>query len=92
MKLDAKKLHVIGKFFYYTKTFRFYKDGDGYSYIWNYHNPLSYIIMPIWAIVNFMLLLLTGGIPDVHRYFLEDSGFRLKKYFREHPEQLVFFD
>jgi hypothetical protein len=31
--MNLKKLTMLGRFFYYTKTAKFYKDGDTYAMI-----------------------------------------------------------
>ena len=90
MKVDVNKLGFFGRIFYYSKTFRFYKDGDTYGYLWNYLNPLSYIFILIFVPIGFLVLLLAGGIPTVRESFMEDMGFTYRKYFRDNPDKIEF--
>ena len=88
--MNLKKLTILGRFFYYTKTAKFYKDGDTYAMIWNFKNPLTYAFAPSFIFLYTLLLFVIEGSSGFDEYYLEDCGLQYKKYFRENPEKIIF--
>ena len=77
------RLTLFGKFFYYTKAARFYYDGDGLGFIWNWWNPISWICLPVFFIVH----ILFTGIPETFKY-KHDLGIGMNPHFKQYPEHL----
>lgn len=63
-----------------------YKDGDTYGFTWRWWNPLSWVA----ALGCFVLMVLVQGWPETMKY-KHEIGFGLSPYFKENPEELVWF-
>lgn len=79
-------LAPIGKVLYYGKFARFYKNGDGSSFIWNYWNPLSWPVILLAVIASILIT----GIPETFAY-PHEIGLVINPYFAEFNEKVEFF-
>ena len=71
-----KKLSPIGKILYYTKTARFYHDGDGCGFLWRWCNPLTYIFLPVLVLISVLMY----GILDTR---MHELGLTINPYFKK---------
>lgn len=80
-----KQIKPLGKICYYLKIGRFYANGDGVGFIFNYWNPLSYPIM----ILNIVISIFLYGVFDTIRD-RSGLGFCINPYFQKHPHLLYW--
>lgn len=73
----------LAKIIIWLRIARFYKNGNGF--VWNWFNPLSWIIAPIFFLTNVLL----EGIIDTWKYRYE-IGFGMDPYFKKHPDKLMW--
>lgn len=73
----------LGKLFAYLHVIRVYRNGDGYGFVWNFWNPVSWLFAPsLFLVAGFL-----EGFPTAYRNRY-DFGFGIDPYFIDNPEQL----
>ena len=75
----------LAKFVLWSRICRFYKNGSGFGFVWNWINPLSWIIAPIIFLTHTILY----GILETWKY-RHNVGLGIDPYFKKHPEKLVW--
>lgn len=83
MNMEMMSMNPILLLFKTCYIAKVYKDGDTHGFVWQWFNPLSWIIAPV---IFFLSCLLTG-IPDTWKYRY-DNGFGIKPYFINNPDKL----
>lgn len=76
--IKQMKTSKLAMFLYYTKICHFYHNGDLAAYVFNYWNPLAWIV----ATILIVIYVLMAGIPELIKY-PEDIGLRVSPYFKE---------
>lgn len=77
------KLNFIGKALRNLYIAKFYHNGDGAGFIWNWFNPLSWIVSPLL----FIIYIFVEGYPKTIKN-KHDIGFGMDPYFVEHPDEI----
>lgn len=77
------KLTTYGKFIYYSRMARFWKDGDTASFLWNWWNPLTILLI----VILFIPIILAYGFTGLQ----EVPGIKMSRYWKEHKDERVFF-
>jgi hypothetical protein len=62
---------------------KFYKNGSGFGFVWNWFNPLSWLVAPILFLTNTILF----GIIETWKY-RHEVGIGLDPFFKKYPEKL----
>ena len=75
----------FGRFIKTAKMASFWKDGDTFSYHWNYWNPLTLFMLPFLV----ALIILLGGIKELadNHYMY---GFGYSRYWKSRLKQRQF--
>lgn len=81
-----RQMKPLAKFLYYTKAAKFYYNGDCLGFVWRYWHPLTWVLLPLLA----MLFVGLVGVPQAYKD-RDDIGIGVTKYFKQHPEQLYWF-
>lgn len=77
------RLKVAGKIIYHSGAARFYYDGDGLGFVWNWWHPLTWFMAPILLMIHVVL----EGVIEAWKY-KHDLGIGMKPWFKENPERL----
>lgn len=75
----------FGNFLWYTRIIFVYGNGDGYGFVWNWFNPLSWIL----SVLTLVAYVLLEGVINV-KGSLHYIGFGMNPYFKSYPEELVW--
>jgi hypothetical protein len=75
----------LASFILWARICHFYKNGSGFGFVWNWFNPLSWIISPIIYLTSCIFY----GTLDTWKY-RHEIGFGMNPYFKKHPEKLVW--
>lgn len=78
-------MKLLGKVIVWLHVCKFYKNGSGVGFVWNWFNPLSWIIAPIIFLTNVFLF----GILETWKY-RHEVGIGINPFFEKHPEKLVW--
>ena len=76
-------MNPFGKLLMMLYIVRVYRNGDGFSFVWRFWNPLSWVLAPI----AFLGCAYSEGVPYTLEY-KHEIGFGIDPYFIKHPEQL----
>jgi hypothetical protein len=75
----------LAKIILWLRIAKFYKNGSGFGFVWNWFNPLSWFIAPIFFLTSVFL----EGIIETWEY-RHQIGFGIAPYFKKHPDRLVW--
>ena len=75
----------VFKFFMIIGIIKPFYDGDTFSYLVRYWNPLSYI----WILIGSIFTILSVGIPEF-KYNLDGIGICLNDYYKKYPERIEY--
>ena len=78
-------MRKITEFIIWLRVCRFYKNGNGFGFVWNWINPLSWIFAPIIFLTSCLLY----GIIETwkEKHFI---GFGMHPYFKNNPSKLIW--
>lgn len=85
LKYKWQRLSKVGKLLILLRVVRAYHNGDGFSFVWRYWNPIAYVFIPLYIIV-FILL---EGIPKIT---LSDCLLTIEPFFKDHPGQFEWVE
>jgi hypothetical protein len=75
----------IAKIILWARIFRFYKNGSGFGFVWNWINPLSWIFAPTIFLTSCVLYGTIETWKERH-----SIGFGIDPYFKSNPSKLVW--
>jgi hypothetical protein len=78
-------MKLFGKVIVWLHVCKFYKNGSGVGFVWNWLNPLSWIIALIIFLTNVFLF----GMLETWKY-RHEVGIGIDPFFEKHPEKLVW--
>jgi hypothetical protein len=81
--MNTKK--KFAKIVLWARIFRFYKNGSGFGFVWNWINPLSWIFAPTIFLTSCVLYGTIETWKERH-----SIGFGIDPYFKSNPSKLVW--
>lgn len=66
-----------------VRAISIYKNGSSFGYVWNWWNPIAWILAPITVFANVLFV----GIPETWKY-REDCGLRVDPYFTKNGKKV----
>lgn len=87
MRLATQGLNSFTKLLIRLRMINAWCDGDGISFVWNWYNPLTYLMMP-YVLLSLLLATILYGVKEVFSSF-HDFGFVKSPYWKENQNEII---
>ena len=81
-------MRFLGRFLWNTRAIKMYHDGDCIGYVWNWINPLSWVLSLLVVPLALVVTILFAGINGINERFPSSVGLTVNPFFKKNPDKL----